>query len=434
MSIAIVTDGLAPCVPPAGALPAANPGLPTEAGAADASSVPGTPFDAALQACLIDLPLPENVEGMAPGQDRVLTDESVAEPSSDETQAQTVPSIPALLTALLPSVHAATWLAPSGAATSEAPPEAATARFEGAVAASANELSRLVSLPVGMDVGAALMSPAGQPGGQLPKAAVRSGPVHIGALSDAVRAVAVPGVVVGTSGAVQATGVAVGTSDAVQAAALPDVAVGTPGAGLPKTEPAAAAAVVAAMQSTLASEGGRGVSADGVERGLPASVLPTAPADPVTVRSADAPLRLPNGDATQWRQPLMQALGERLQFASARGVDSAVIRLEPPRMGSIEIAIRHQDGALQINLSATHNEVLRQLQDISDSLRHTLGQRHAGDVTVQVAEAAALRPGQGDGERQRQRQAQSEQDPGRALGDTDSEGADPSFRLVRNEE
>lgn len=163
---------------------------------------------------------------------------------------------------------------------------------------------------------------------------------------------------------------------------------------------------------------------------------PIGSADPGSARSPDATLRLPNGDANQWRQPLMQALGERLQFVSERGIDSAVIRLEPPRMGSIEIAIRHQDGALQINLSATHNEVLRQLQDISDNLRHNLGQRHAGDVTVQVADASASRTGQGqgDGERQRQRQAQAEQNPGRALGDAEAEAERQSFRLARNEE
>ncbi|MBS0372612.1 MAG: flagellar hook-length control protein FliK [Proteobacteria bacterium] len=192
----------------------------------------------------------------------------------------------------------------------------------------------------------------------------------------------------------------------------------------------------AAMPGRSAAESGRPTLADGVDRPLPAVMPPIGSADPGSARSPDATLRLPNGDANQWRQPLMQALGERLQFVSERGIDSAVIRLEPPRMGSIEIAIRHQDGALQINLSATHNEVLRQLQDISDNLRHNLGQRHAGDVTVQVADASASRTGQGqgDGERQRQRQAQAEQNPGRALGDAEAEDGRQSFRLARNEE
>ncbi|MBS0353884.1 MAG: flagellar hook-length control protein FliK [Proteobacteria bacterium] len=198
----------------------------------------------------------------------------------------------------------------------------------------------------------------------------------------------------------------------------------------------AGAAAPAAMSGRSAAETGRSALVDGVDQPQPTAMPPIGSADPGSARSPDGALRLPNGDANQWRQPLMQALGERLQFASERGIDSAVIRLEPPRMGSIEIAIRHQDGALQINLSATHNEVLRQLQDISDNLRHNLGQRHSGDVTVQVADASASRPGQGqgDGERQRQRQAQAEQNPGRALGDAEAEAERQSFRLARNEE
>ena len=58
------------------------------------------------------------------------------------------------------------------------------------------------------------------------------------------------------------------------------------------------------------------------------------------------------------------------------------------------IDIRQQGGALQVQLSATHDEVRQQLRQIAEPLRHDLVQRHTGDVSVQVASGA---PASGDG-------------------------------------
>ncbi|MGC3962454.1 MAG: flagellar hook-length control protein FliK [Rhodocyclaceae bacterium] len=139
------------------------------------------------------------------------------------------------------------------------------------------------------------------------------------------------------------------------------------------------------------------------------ALIALAPADVGSNAAPDAPVRLPNGEPTQWRQPLQQALGERLQLSSSRQSDSAVIRLDPPQMGRIEIAIRHEAGALRVSLTATHSEVVRQLQGVGESLRHDLSQRHTGEVSVQVADAAGARLTQGDADgRQRQRGSQGE--------------------------
>ena len=47
---------------------------------------------------------------------------------------------------------------------------------------------------------------------------------------------------------------------------------------------------------------------------------------------------------------LRDALGDRLQLSLQRNSEHAVIRLEPPNMGSIEISIRHSAGALRSSM------------------------------------------------------------------------------------
>lgn len=188
----------------------------------------------------------------------------------------------------------------------------------------------------------------------------------------------------------------------------------------------------AAAPAPLAAEPGKS------ERKLAAaSAVPAAGEVPVQIegrgaaRNAEGALRLPNGEPARWRQSLLQTLGERIQLQRDRGADGAVIRLEPPQMGRIEIAIRHEGGALTVNLSATHNEVLRQLQGIGESLRQDLQQRHQGEVSVQVADTTAARgmPGEGGDGRQRARQ-QPAQEPGQALAEAAVGDEGEAFRLA----
>lgn len=138
------------------------------------------------------------------------------------------------------------------------------------------------------------------------------------------------------------------------------------------------------------------------------------------------------GEPRQWQQPLLQALGDRLQLQiatrSGGGSEEAQIRLDPPQLGRVEIAIRQQGGELQVRIAASHGEVLQQIQQVSEQLRQDLVQRHSGEVSVQVQQSsgtsAALRDESGRGARdgqaqqqQGQQQAQDQQQrrPGRAL-------------------
>ncbi len=154
------------------------------------------------------------------------------------------------------------------------------------------------------------------------------------------------------------------------------------------------------------------------------------PAAPAAAPVADS-VKLA-GTADQWQQPLREALGERLQLQLQKNNDHAVIRLEPPNMGRIEISIRHSGGALQVNLSASNSEVLRQLNNIGDSVRQDLSQRSFGEVAVNVSAAPrgqAMADGDGGGRQGRQEQGRA---PGRAL--SDDEAAATTFAMLAEQE
>ncbi|GAB2843955.1 hypothetical protein GCM10027277_09550 [Pseudoduganella ginsengisoli] len=141
-----------------------------------------------------------------------------------------------------------------------------------------------------------------------------------------------------------------------------------------------------------------------------------------------------SGEPEQWQQPLRAALGDRLQFQVQRGNEQAVITLDPPNMGRVEIAIRHTQGSLQVAITANNSEVLRQLNTISDSVRQDLSQRNFTDVTVTVAPAARggagqyLADGGGQG-RQQQGREQEQRTPGRAL--SEDGAASSTFAMNR---
>ena len=129
-----------------------------------------------------------------------------------------------------------------------------------------------------------------------------------------------------------------------------------------------------------------------------------------------------NGPAQQWQEPLREALGERLQTQIGRNSEHATIRLDPPMLGRIEISIRHTAGALQVNVTASNSEVLRQLQGIGENMRSDLAQRQYTDVAVNISatprSAAAQAFAEGDARGQRQPGRQNDDaEPGRALSD-----------------
>lgn len=182
------------------------------------------------------------------------------------------------------------------------------------------------------------------------------------------------------------------------------------------------------------------ISQQSSEGGFAASLSEQAPAPLVSDRTSaliqGAATLQQAGDAAQplalnprqpdlWQRPLAQALGERLQVQGAQGEEQALIRLDPPSLGRVEIVLRQEGGTWQVQLSATHPEVSRQLQAISETLRHELSVRQQASVTVQVTSDHL---GHADGRQQRQRQdGQQPREPGRAW---DGEEASQTFDLA----
>ncbi|MBV8036777.1 flagellar hook-length control protein FliK [Roseateles sp.] len=159
---------------------------------------------------------------------------------------------------------------------------------------------------------------------------------------------------------------------------------------------------------------------------LTAAAPMAAPLRPAAAPAMLQPAITLKGEPTQWQQPLLQALGDRLQLQIAARSDQAVIRLEPPMLGQVEIAIRQQAGDLQVRIAASHDEVTRQIQQVGEQLRQSLVQRHSGDVSVQVLQpGAASREAEArggahqqaarDGQQQARQEQQQQRRPGRGL-------------------
>lgn len=157
-------------------------------------------------------------------------------------------------------------------------------------------------------------------------------------------------------------------------------------------------------------------TAPATERNVTVGVA--APAPGATPRTLDTVTL--SGPPTAWRQTLQEALGERMQLQVGKNAEQAVIRLEPPMLGRVEIAIRHSAGSLEVHITATHGEVLRQLQSVSEGLRNDLAQRQFSDVSVNIAPAPRAANGApmfagGEGRGRQQEGRQPEKDPGEAL-------------------
>lgn len=175
------------------------------------------------------------------------------------------------------------------------------------------------------------------------------------------------------------------------------------------------ASVPAAVSTGDVPETKQQTAVIGATSGAPVAVQVAEVASP-SIQTSTVKLA---AEPAQSGQQLLHALGDRIQFQVEKHSEHATIRLDPPMMGRIEITVRHEGGALQVQLSATNTEVLRQLQDIGDHLRQDLVQRHYTDVSVSVSDHAR------DG-RQQHQQEQSDRErrhAGRALAEAGQEGA-----------
>lgn len=204
----------------------------------------------------------------------------------------------------------------------------------------------------------------------------------------------------------------------LQASAAPQAASPQPAAApqaataqVPATTATPTEAVAAPLEKAL-------IATSAASREAPSAAWAPAPADGLAAPLPSTPATAPGARAEgSTATDLVEALGERIHWQIRRGTERAQIRLDPPMQGQLEISVRRDGAGLQIHLSATHSDVVRQLQAISDSLRGDLATRQTGDVTVTIAQHA---PREHDGRgRQARDDAPDAQGPGQALAEAE---------------
>jgi flagellar hook-length control protein FliK len=207
------------------------------------------------------------------------------------------------------------------------------------------------------------------------------------------------------------------------AALTPQDAAPPTGTSAQQAAPARAAAHATSMAALPAE-----TTAPLQDRGSGVAALPVAQPAATEDTHGSTAVRSTEAGAPARGSALLQALSERIAVQTERGAERVVIRLDPPLRGQIEIHIRQDaTGATQVQLNASHADVVRQLHAIGDSLRQELAQRQGGDVNVQIAQQSR----EHDGRQQRQdRQGEPQQQPGRALDEQTAPADTARFALA----
>ena len=104
-------------------------------------------------------------------------------------------------------------------------------------------------------------------------------------------------------------------------------------------------------------------------------------------------LRLETPQA-KWGEQMLSALRDNVEMQLQQKVQSATIRLDPPELGSLEILLSHDSGRLQVQISASHGDVARLLQQTSERLRQELVGQNFLQVEVQVGNGQSGQAGQ----------------------------------------
>lgn len=107
-----------------------------------------------------------------------------------------------------------------------------------------------------------------------------------------------------------------------------------------------------------------------------------------------APVKVDPED-NRWSLQLQSALGDRLQIQVKNHIQHATIRLDPPEMGKIDIALQVDNGRVQVQINASHAEVYRALQQTSNDLRQSLTEQNFIQVNVQISSQSGQQQNKG---------------------------------------
>ncbi|WP_253379821.1 flagellar hook-length control protein FliK [unidentified bacterial endosymbiont] len=100
-------------------------------------------------------------------------------------------------------------------------------------------------------------------------------------------------------------------------------------------------------------------------------------------------------------EKLTALLKDRIQFQIGQQQQTSTIRLDPPSLGKLEIAVQLDAGKLTVHIGASQSDVCRSLQQFSHDLRQHLTAQNFMEVNVQVSS---------DGQSQQQQQSGHQQE------------------------
>lgn len=84
-------------------------------------------------------------------------------------------------------------------------------------------------------------------------------------------------------------------------------------------------------------------------------------------------------------EKLTALLKDRIQFQIGQQQQVSTIRLDPPALGKLEIAVQLDAGKLMVHIGANQSDVCRSLQQFSENLRQHLTAQNFMEVNVQVS-------------------------------------------------
>ncbi len=103
-------------------------------------------------------------------------------------------------------------------------------------------------------------------------------------------------------------------------------------------------------------------------------------------------------------EKLTTLLKDQIHFQLNKQQQISTIRLDPPSLGKLEIAVQLDNGKLMVHIGANQSEVCRALQQFSDDLRQHLtaqnfyGGERTGFLRRAVAATTTVGPSAGRGE------------------------------------
>ncbi|CBG87107.1 flagellar hook-length control protein FliK [Citrobacter rodentium] len=102
----------------------------------------------------------------------------------------------------------------------------------------------------------------------------------------------------------------------------------------------------------------------------------------ITVAHVSLPTAI-SGD--ELGEKLTALLKDRIQFQIGQQQQISTIRLDPPSLGKLEIAVQLDAGKLMVHIGASQSDVCRSLQQFSNDLRQHLTAQNFMEVNVQVS-------------------------------------------------